>query len=275
MLQLHVVGSQPPHDEHHPGPRLQDLRNGDDGVCQDLVPAVARVGFELDSTKDSAIANFAQLGEQLLAPHGEKLGLVYLPILEPGEEATCACERPVAVATPDPSLVPAAGTSRNREGEEDNEMDTGEVVDLLKGATKLVPQFSKLCSLTNLCAQQPEDYPRELLSNRLQGDEIKESLAIAIMLKHKSDKPGEPPLRWMPAELLSATDIAISDRQAFLTRKSLIPTVREKKVNAAMEMFKGTEVRPQLKRKLEMGTDEEVSQQRHPMKAKKFITTPA
>ena len=117
--------------------------------------------------------------------------------------------------------------------------------------------------------------PRELLSNRLLGDEINESLAIAIMLKHKSDKPGEPPFRWMPAELLSATDIAISDRQAFLTRKSLIPTVREKKVNAAMEMFKGTEVRPQLKRKLEMGNDEEVSQQRHSKKAKNFITTPA
>ena len=41
----------------------------------------ARIGFELDTTKDSAITNFAQRGEQLLAPHGEKLGLVYLPIL--------------------------------------------------------------------------------------------------------------------------------------------------------------------------------------------------
>ena len=148
-------------------------------------------------------------------------------------------ERPVEVATSDPSLVPVAGTSRNREGDEDNEMDTGEVVDLLKGATKLVPQFSKLCSLSNLCAQQPEGYPQELLSSRLQGDEIKEALAIAIMLKRKSDKPGEPPLRWMPAELLSATDIVLRDRQSFLTRKSLIPTVREKKAGAAMEMFKG------------------------------------
>ena len=173
----------------------------------------SRIGFELDSTKDSAICNFAQVDEQLLAHHGEKLGLVYLPILEPGEQATCACERPVEVATSDPSLVPVAGTSRNREGDEDNEMDTGEVVDLLKGATKLVPQFSKLCSLSNLCAQQPEGYPQELLSSRLQGDEIKEALAIAIMLKRKSDKPGEPPPSGgclqsfcLPQTLFSETD---------------------------------------------------------------------
>ena len=48
-------------------------------------------------------------------------------------------------------------------------MDTGDGADLLKGSTKLVAQFSKLCSLTNLCAEQPEGYPRELLTNHLQG----------------------------------------------------------------------------------------------------------
>ena len=108
-----------------------------------------------------------------------------------------------------------------------------------------------------------------------EGDEIKEGLAIAIMLKRKSDKPGEPPLRWMPAELLSATDIAIRDRQSFLTRKSLIPTVREKKAGAAMEMFKGTEVKPQLKHKLKMENDEVVPMQRQPKRVKLFTTTPA
>ena len=236
----------------------------------------SRIGFELDTSKDTAITNFAQLGEQLLAPHGEKLGLVYLPILEPGEEATCACERPVAVVIPDPSLVPAAGNSRNREGDVvDNEMDTGEVVDLLKGAIKLVPQFSKLCSLSNLCALKPEGYPQELLSSRLQGDEIKEALAITIMLRRQEDKPGEPPLRWMPKELLSATDIVLRERKSFLTSKALIPTVREKKAGAAMEMFKGTEVRPQLKRKLELDNDEVVPVQRQPKRVKLFTTTPA
>ena len=147
-----------------------------------------RTGFELDSARDSTICNFAHVGEQLLAPHGEKLGMVYLIKLEPGEQATCACERQVEVARSDTLQVPVAGTSREGEKEEDEDMDTGDRADRLKGSTKLVPQFSKLCSMTSLCAQQPEDYPRELLSNRLQGDEIKESLAIAIMLKHKSDK---------------------------------------------------------------------------------------
>ena len=95
------------------------------------------------------------------------------------------------------------------------------------------------------------------------------------MLKHRSDKPGEPPLRWMPTELLAASDSDIGDRQAFLTRKSLIPTVREKKAGVAMEKFKGTEVKPQLKRKLERTDDEEVSQQRQPKRVKLFTTTPA
>ena len=157
-----------------------------------------RTGFEMDTARDTTVCNFALLGEELLAPHGEKLGMVYLPILEPGDEATCACERQIEVAKTDSPPVPVAGTSRERDHEEEEDMDTGDGEDLLKGSTKLVAQFSKLCSLANLCAEKPEGYPRELLSNRLQGDEIKESLAIAIMLKQKSDKPGEPPLKWMP-----------------------------------------------------------------------------
>ena len=60
-----------------------------------------------------------------------------------------------------------------------------------------------------------------------------------------------------------------------MTRKSFIPTVREKKVKADMEMFKGTEVKPQLKRKLALVNDEEVPQQRPPKRAKQFTTTPA
>ena len=72
-------------------------------------------------------------------------------------------------------------------------MDTGDGEDLLKGSTKLVAQFSKLCSLTNLVHVMPVGYPRELLSNRLQGDEVKEGLAIAILLMHKMANPGKPP----------------------------------------------------------------------------------
>ena len=51
----------------------------------------------------------------------------------------------------------------------------------------------------------------------------------------------------MHAVLLSASDVEISDRKDFLTRKSLIPTIKEKNSGTGMEMFKGTEVRPQLK----------------------------
>ena len=120
-----------------------------------------RTGFELDTARDSTICNFAQLGEELLAPHGEKLGMVYMLKLEPGEQATCACERQVEVVRSDTPQVPVAGNSREGEKEEDEDMDTGDGADLLKGSTKLLPQFSKLCSLTNLCAEQPEAYPRE------------------------------------------------------------------------------------------------------------------
>ena len=40
-------------------------------------------------------------------------------------------------------------------------------------------------------------------------------------------------------------------------------------------MFKGTEVKPQLKRKPALVTDDEVPQQRQPKRAKQFTTTPA
>ena len=225
---------------------------------------MSRGGLGIDSTRESPLCNYTQVGEHLVAPHGEKKGMVYLTITEPGEQATCACERRVEVDNSTATQDPVAGTSRNLVNGEAVEMDTGDDASLLKGATKIVPQFSKLCSLANLCARQPEDYPQELLSSRLQGDEIKEALAIAIMLKPKGDKPGELPLRWMPNELLAASDSDISDRQAFLVRKSLIPTVREKKAGVVMEKFKGTEVKPQLKRKLEMTDDEGVPQQRQP-----------
>ena len=62
---------------------------------------MARSGFELDLTRDITACNFSQLGEQLLAPHGEKLGMVYLPVLELGDEATCACEGQIEVAKTD------------------------------------------------------------------------------------------------------------------------------------------------------------------------------
>ena len=236
---------------------------------------MSRGGFGIDATRESPLCNYTQVGEHLVAPHGEKKGMVYLTITEPGEQATCACERRVEVDNSTATQDPVAGTSRNLVNGEAVEMDTGDDASLLKGATKIMPQFSKLCSLANLCARQPEDYPQELLSSRLQGDEIKEALAIAIMLKHKSEKPCEPPLRWMPNELLAASDSDISDRQAFLVRKSLIPTVREKKAGVVMEKFKGTEVKPQLKRKLEMTDDEGVPQQRQPKRVKLFTTTPA
>ena len=236
---------------------------------------MSRGGFGIDSTRESPLCNYTQVGEHLVAPHGEKKGLVYLPITEPGDQATCACERRDEVDNSTPPQDPVAGTSGNQVNREEVEMDTGENASLLKGATKIVPQFSKLCALANLCARKPEGYAPELLSSRLQGDEIKEALAIAIMLKHKSDKPGEPPLRWMPTELLAASESDIRDRQAFLVNKSLIPTVREKKAGVAMEAFKGTEVKPQLKRKLEMAEDEVVPQQRQPKRAKQFTTTPA
>ena len=71
--------------------------------------------------------------------------MVYLLKLEPGEQATCACECQVEVFRSDTPQVPVAGTSREGEKEEDEDMDTGDGADLLKGSTKLVPQFSKLC----------------------------------------------------------------------------------------------------------------------------------
>ena len=43
VLRLHDERPSSHHDEHHPGPQLQNLRTGDDHVHPDLVSAVAKV----------------------------------------------------------------------------------------------------------------------------------------------------------------------------------------------------------------------------------------
>ena len=51
-----------------------------------------RTWFEMDQARNTTACNFALIGEELLAPHGEKLA-----ISEPGDKATCACECQIVV----------------------------------------------------------------------------------------------------------------------------------------------------------------------------------
>ena len=74
----------------------------------------------------------------------------------------------------------------------------------------------------------------------------------------------------MPANLLAAPESDLSDRMACLVTKSLRPTLKEKKGRHAMKMFKGTEVRPQLKQKFQLENDKVVHQQ--PAKKAKSFT---
>ena len=86
------------------------------------------------------------------------------------------------------------GPSRGGNTGQQDAMDTRELGDdLLKGSASLVGQFSKQCSLTNLINIMPAGYAKELLSNRQQGDKVKEGLVISMLQKYKVDKPGTPP----------------------------------------------------------------------------------
>ena len=72
-------------------------------------------------------------------------------------------------------------------------MDTEEQQEPKKGNTRLVDKFSSSCSLPALVELAPETYPKELLSNRLSGSEIKEALLIAILNHVKEVNPEKEP----------------------------------------------------------------------------------
>ena len=70
-------------------------------------------------------------------------------------------------------------------------MDTNKVGDLTKGNTALVDHFGKSCTLNNLRPMLPDGYSKELLSRRLQGVRVNESIVLELFKNFKSEDPGK------------------------------------------------------------------------------------
>ena len=124
-------------------------------------------------------------------------------------------------------------------------MDT----EALKGSISLVDKFSNSCTLPSLVALKPDGYPRELLSVRLSGHEIKEALLIVLLNHVKTLAPTKEPPKWIPASIVTSSVDALTDLD-----KSKKATQRELRHGIQMEMFAGTEPNTQAgeKRKLSL-----------------------
>ena len=131
---------------------------------------------------------------------------------KPGEKATCPCEKgkPSKSAKAPGNVDSGNGAGDNSRDVED--MDTAEKEKLLKGNTSLVKKFSTSCTLPSLVELAPDDYPKELLSVRLSGHEIKEALLIILLDNVRKQVPVIEPPKWIPADLVSCDGDAVIDR---------------------------------------------------------------
>jgi hypothetical protein len=112
-------------------------------------------------------------------------------------------------------------------------------------------------------------YNQDLLSRRLQGNAVKEALAITLLRQFRRKDPNFKPPVWMPKELLSLTDEVMQTRMTFLSALSQKPTHKEKK-GQANTIHPGI-TNSKLKRKLPSAAGEE--NDRRPAKQPKIFTT--
>ena len=146
------------------------------------------------------MTNYAHLGERLLAPHGQQIGLEYPDHRELGDDATCACEVEAS------SVVIGLEGGNTNQGNNHEHMDTLESGALPPGADPLVTKFSKSAKPMAMLDLVEGDYNQELLSSRLPGNAVKEGLAITLLLQFRRTTPTNQPPAWMPKELLSLSE---------------------------------------------------------------------
>ena len=188
---------------------------------------------------------------------------------KPGERATCACEKGKAPKPPTNPEGVSGSSSGDKSGEEDD-MDT----EALKGSTSLVDKFSNSCTLPSLVALKPDGYPRELLSVRLSGHEIKEALLIVLLNHVKTLAPTKEPPKWIPASIVTSSVDDLTDRWNFLLAKSKKATQRELRHGIQMEMFAGTEPNTQAGEKRKLSLVEGDDNPRPAKAAKTFTSSP-
>jgi hypothetical protein len=238
-----------------------------------LTSLMQKAGF-ITTESGSQEINYSRVAEFLVYPHGEKNGLIKPGMQTPGSEATCTCEKqnkaPVISAAEAETVSSVDGASAS--GEE--HMDTSILEEPKVGRDPVVTHFQGSCKMPAMLALVPDSYCKELLSTRLQGDEIKEALAITIYRQYKQENPCLNPPAWFPAEILRKSEQELTDRMAFLTIKSMTQTYKEKKGGQELTVHPGVATSAQGKRKLQLSTSDDLDP-RPVKRAKMFTTTPA
>jgi hypothetical protein len=195
------------------------------------------------------MTNYDQLGERLLAPH---VGLEYPDHRELGGDSTWACE------------VEASSVVIGLEDGNTNQRNYHEA--LPPGANPLVTKSANPKAMLDLVKG---DYNQELHSSRLQGNAVKEALAIILFLQFCRTTLTNQSPAWMPNELLSLGEELLQTRLTFLTASASKPTHKEKK-GQVMTLHPGLN-NSKLKRKLLSAGGEENT--RRPAKQQKVFTT--
>jgi hypothetical protein len=130
--------------------------------------------------RNFTMTNHAQQGEKLLAPHGLQVGLEFPDHRELGDDETCACESE-EVEEQAITVVAALEGGNTDQGSNHENMDTEEVAALTPGTKPLVTKFSRSANPKAMLDLVEEEYNQDLLSSRLQGNAVKEALAITLL----------------------------------------------------------------------------------------------
>jgi hypothetical protein len=121
------------------------------------------------------------------------------------DDATCACESEEVEEQAIPVAAGLEGGNTDQESSHEN-MDTVEVTALPPGADPLVTRFSKSANPKAMLDLVEGEYNQDLLSGRLQGNAVKDGLAITLLRQFCRTTPTNRPPAWMPKELLSLSD---------------------------------------------------------------------
>ena len=132
---------------------------------------MSTTGFTMNRERTLNITNFSLLSEKLLYPHGQPTGLLDRIDHPVAEDRTCACE--IATATTPEAAGVTAGSKSAVSGTEVEDMDTAEKELPELGREAILKKFGNSCKLASLVAMVSEGYSEPMLSNRLQGAEVK------------------------------------------------------------------------------------------------------
>ena len=148
----------------------------------------------------------------------------------------------------------------------DGAMDTEELDELQPGATPLAITFCKSATPKAMLDLIEGAYNQELLSTRLQGNAVKEALAITLLLQFRKTTPLDQTPAWMPPALLDHSEDVLQARHSCQPWQA---SQLSRKKRAMQGITFGI-----LKRKLPAAKGESSNSQRPAKKQRLFTTIP-